>query len=239
MYHKNGVVTTVEMKNPGEELMHLNPQDSSVVSKVANFVETNGLSYVSERILPRSLFGIESNFVEENPSKVWLYTSDTDIDFSKEIKLYANDKAGKAGRSTWYVANKDVITVNKEYIAEWQVVVSSANAGGQKRSNQIEIIDNHSAFGRSRVAIGSFKTREEAVNYFNYSQTNLIRFMYLMTDESLTSLAKKVPDIMDYTFSNKLVDFTKDLNEQLYKLVGLTDDEIKYVESVVLSKDKG
>lgn len=239
VYHKNGVVTTVEMKNPGEELMHLNPQDSSVVSKVANFVETNGLSYVSERILPRSLFGIESNFVEENPSKVWLYTSDADIDFSKEIKLYANDKAGKAGRSTWYVANKDVITVNKEYIAEWQVVVSSANAGGQKRSNQIEIIDNHSAFGRSRVAIGSFKTREEAVNYFNYSQTNLIRFMYLMTDESLTSLAKKVPDIMDYTFSNKLVDFTKDLNEQLYKLVGLTDDEIKYVESVVLSKDKG
>ena len=173
VYHKNGVVTTVEMKNPGEELMHLNPQDSSVVSKVANFVETNGLSYVSERILPRSLFGIESNFVEENPSKVWLYTSDADIDFSKEIKLYANDKAGKAGRSTWYVANKDVITVNKEYIAEWQVVVSSANAGGQKRSNQIEIIDNHSAFGRSRVAIGSFKTRR-GCELFNYSQTNLI-----------------------------------------------------------------
>ena len=239
VYHKNGVATTVEMQNPQDELMPLNPQDGSVVSKVADFVESNGLSYISERILPRSLFGIESNFVEENPSKVRIYIDDSDIDFSKEIKLYANDKAGKAGRSTWYVASKEIITDSKEYIDEWQVVVSSANAGGQKRSNQIEVIDNHSAFGRSRVAIGSFKTKEEAVNYFNYSQTNLIRFMYLMTDESLTSLAKKVPDIMDYTSGNELVDFTKDLNEQLYQLVGLTEDEIKYVESVIRFKDEG
>jgi hypothetical protein len=60
-----------------------------------------------------------------------------------------------------------------------------------------------------------------------------------MTDESLTSLAKKVPDIMDYTSGNKFIDFTKDLNKQLYELVGLTDDEIKYVESVIRFKDEG
>ncbi len=240
VYHKNGVATAVEMDNPGEELMPLNPQDGSVVSKVTHFVESNDLSYVSERILPRSLFGIESNFVEENPLVVRPYIDDSDVDFDNEIKLCVNDKAGAAGRAKWFVVPKNIIKQGCDYIEYYQVVVSSAHPGGQVgRENQIEIIDNHSAFGRSRVAIGSFKTREEAVNYFNYSQTNLIRFMYLMTDESLTSLAKKVPDIMDYTFSNKLVDFTKDLNEQLYKLVGLTDDEIKYVESVVLSKDKG
>ena len=119
-----------------------------------------------------------------------------------------------------------------------QVVVSSANAGGQKRDNQIEVIDNHSAFGRSRVALGSFKSKEEAINFFNYSRTPLIRFLYLMTDESLTSLAKKVPDLMDYTNKNAMVDFTDDLSEQLYSLVGLTDEEIRYVESIVHSKDK-
>lgn len=238
-YHKNGVTTTMQMQNPGEELMSLNPQDGSVVTKVMEFVSNNCLTYVHDRVLPRSLFGIESNYVEENPTAVRPYTDDSDIDFSKEIKLFVNDKAGKAGRSTWYITDRSNIPSGTEYIEEWQVVVSSANAGGQKRDNQIEIIDNHSAFGRSRVAIGSFKTREEALNYYNYSRTNLIRFMYLMTDESLTSLAKKVPDIMDYTTNNEFLDFSKDLNAQMYKLVGLSEDEIKYVESVIHFKDGG
>lgn len=239
VYHKNGVATAVEMSNPGEELIPLNPQDSRVVKKVMTFVKQNGLTYVHDRILPRSLFGIESNYVEENPEKVRPYTNNDDVDFATEIKLLTNDKAGKAGRATWYVANRDVIQNGKEYIDEWQVVVSSANAGGQKRDNQIEVIDNHSAFGRSRVALGSFKTQEEANNFFNYSRTALIRFMYLMTDESLTSLAKRVPDILDYSSSNELIDFSKDLNKQLYALIGLTEDEISYVESVIRIKDEG
>ena len=66
-----------------------------------------------------------------------------------EIKLFTNDKAGKSGRAHWYITDKNVITSGREYLNKWKVIVSSANAGGQKRSNQIAIIDNHSAFGRS------------------------------------------------------------------------------------------
>lgn len=83
------------------------------------------------------------------------------------------------------------------------MVVSSANAGGQKRDNQIEIIDNHSAFGRSRVALGSFKTETEAINFYHYCKATLIRFMFLMTDEALTSLGKKVPDVLDYSVKTR------------------------------------
>jgi hypothetical protein len=61
--------------------------------------------------------------------------------------------------------------------------------------------------------------------------------MFLMTDESLTSLGKKVPDIMDYTSANSIVDFAKDLNEQLYKAVGLTQEEINYVEGRIKGMD--
>lgn len=239
VYHKDGKEITVEMKSPGEELIPLNPKDGSVVAKVVRFVETHALAYIHDRVLSQKLFGIESSFVEDNPDKVRLFTSDSEVDFDKEIKLFTNDKAGKAGRSTWYVVNRNVITTSREYIDQWKVVVSSANAGGQKRSNQIEILDNHSAFGRSRVALGSFKTKEEAVNFFNYCRTPLIRFMFLMTDESLTSLAKKVPDLLDYTADNDLIDFSADLSEQLYRLIGLTDEEIKYVETVILHKDEG
>lgn len=237
IYHKNGETIFINVECPGEELMPLNPQDSSVVTKIDSFVKSQGIDYIHDRVLSQKLFGIESSFAEENPSKVRLLEKDSIIDFSKEIKLYTNDKAGKAGRSTWYIADRDVIETNQKYIDEWQVVVSSANAGGQKRDNQIEIIDNHSAFGRSRVALGSFKTEKEAQNFFNYCRTVLIRFMFLMTDESLTSLGKKVPDILDYTDDNDILDFSKDLNKQLYRLVGLSDGEIAYIESVVKAKD--
>lgn len=236
VYHKNGEAIPVTMDPPGEELIALNPRDGYVVKKVVDFVLTRKLDFIHNRVLPRDLFGIESNYVENNPTKVRLLTSESTIDYSTEIKIFTNDKAGKAGRATWFIANRDIVETNQKYIDEWQVVVSSANAGGQKRDNQIEIIDNHSAFGRSRVALGSFKTEKEAHNFFKYCKTTLIRFMFLMTDESLTSLAKKVPDILDYTDNNGLLDFSKDLNTQLYELIGLSDDDIAYIESVVFAK---
>ena len=54
-----------------------------------------------------------------------------------------------------------------------------------------------------------------------------------MTDESLTSLGKKVPDLLDYSANNKLIDFSKDLDTQLYAIVGLTADEINFIETAI------
>ena len=148
--------------------------------------------------------------------------------------MFVNDKAGSAGRTRWYVVNRKLVKQSIEYIDQWQVVVSSAHPGGQEdRDWQLAIIDNHSAFGRSRVALGSFKTKVEAENFYKFCRTALVRFMFLMTDEALTSLGKKVPDLMDYTKKNPLVDFTKDLDDQLNRLVGLTKDEIEYINGTV------
>ena len=236
VYHKDGASLAVHLDNPGNDLIPLNPENVSIINKVSRFVEANGLAYMHDRILPRSLFGIESNFVENNPSKVREFTKESVLNDS-EIKLFTNDKAGKAGRAKWFIANRDVIETNRSYIDEWQVVVSSANAGGQKRDNQIEVIDNHSAFGRSRVALASFKTEAEARNFYNYAKTCLIRFMFLMTDEALTTLGLKVPDVMDYSNNNRLLDFSKDLNKQLYDLVGLEPEEVEFIEKSIREKE--
>ena len=234
VYHENGFTKEVHLDYPKEDLIPLNPQNGIIVNKVSNFVNQNNLNYLSDRILPRSLFGIESSFVEDNKDKVRLYSDTNNFNKDKEIKLLVNDKSGSAGRTQWFIVDKSLIKTNCEYINEFQVVVSSAHPGGQAgRSNQIEIIDNKSAFGRSRVALASFKTEIEAKNFFNYANTNLIRFMFLMTDEALTSLGKKVPDILNYTNENKFIDFTKDLNLQLYNLVGLEPEEIDFIEKNV------
>ncbi|NLC43671.1 MAG: restriction endonuclease, partial [Clostridiales bacterium] len=167
-----------------------------------------------------------------NPEKVQLYNGGK-YDTKKYIKLFANDKAGKAGRSTWYLTTLDNIPENKELVSEWQVTVSSANAGGQKRDNQIAIIDNNSAFARSRLALKSFKTKEEAENFFEYATSKFIEYAFLLTDENLSSLAKRVPDIGDYKSSTSLIDFTSNIDEQLYSLLGLTEDEIEHIEETL------
>lgn len=232
VYHKNGEKIEVQMDNPGEELIALNPRDSEIVKKVTKFVSTHNLKYLNEFILSQKLFGIESSFVQDNPDKVREFKIGAPIDYSKDVKLLANDKAGKSGRSKWFVTSIENIPASKEYINEWQVVVSSANAGGQKRDNQIEIIDNHSAFGRSRVALSSFKTEEEAKNFYDYSCSNIIKFMFLMTDEQLTSLGKKVPYLNSYKNNNNLIDFAKNIDEQLKLLIGLTDNEFEYINKI-------
>lgn len=224
---------SVKVKNPGAELMPLDPRNMAITEKVKSVVEKYKLNYLHDRILPRSLFGIESNFIEENPEKAILLETVENIDYSKQIKLFTNDRAGKAGRAKWYVVDKNVVENNPEYISQWKVVVSSANAGGQKRDNQLEIVDNHSAFGRARVALASFETQDEANNFYNFAKSYVVKFTFLMTDESLTALGKRVPDLMDYTNKNSLVDFSKSLDEQLYLLFEFNRDEIEYIESTV------
>ncbi|MDO5332004.1 MAG: Eco57I restriction-modification methylase domain-containing protein, partial [Bacillota bacterium] len=236
VYHTDKEITTVHMDNPGDELISLNPQNTAILDKIADYMKIHKYAYLAERILPRSLFGVESSFVEENPDKAKPFEDGMDVDYDSEVKLFTNDKAGKAGRAKWYIVNKNDIPTGKEYIDEWQVIVSSANAGGQKRDSQLGIADNHSAFGRARVALASFKTDEEAINFYKFCKTYLVKFMFLMTDEALTSLGKKVPDFGNYKSDNGVLDFSKDLNVQLYELFGLEDDEISYIEATI--KDK-
>ena len=131
------------------------------------------------------------------------------------------------------MADRGVIKQNVEYIDEFQVVVSSANAGGQKRDNQIAIIDNYSAYGRSRVALRSFKTLDEAKNFYEYAKSYVIRYAFLMTDEALTSLGLLVPDIEDYSFDNGIIDFNRNIDEQLYSKIQLNDSDIAYIKDVV------
>lgn len=233
-YIENGNYITLKQENPGEDLLIINPYDISIAKKIKEFVNKNNLNYLHDGVLSRSLFGIESDFIEKNSDVVRNYSEDDKIDYNHEIKIFTNDKAGPAGRTRWFVANNEVIEQNRKYISEWQVVVSSAHPGGQEgRDNQIAIIDNHSAFGRARVALKSFKTKEEAENFMLYVNSKFIKYAFLLTDEALSSLAKCVPDINMYQGKNNIIDFSESIDKQLYKLINLTADEIKYIESKI------
>lgn len=234
IYSHNGENTKVEAVPPGENLFILNPKNYPIGQKLEEAIHK--YSSLHDSILSQKLFSIESDFVERNSHLVREYKDGDQIDPSTEIKLFTNDKAGKSGRCRWYVAPRSVIVTGTQYLNKWKVIVSSANAGGQKRSNQISIADNLTAFGRARIALKTFETKEEAENFLKYATSDLIRFAFLLTDESLTSLAKRVPDIMDYSSKNTLVDFEKDVDKQLYKLFGITEREQKYISEFMSNR---
>ncbi len=234
IYSKNNVQQIVFTESPKDELLPLNPKDILIINKISSFVQSYSLDYLHKAILPRSLFGIESDFVSKNQEKVRRYKDGDFFDENVEIKAFTNDKAGSAGRSMWFVIDRNIIVKNTQYISEWQVVVSSAHPGGQEgRSNQISIIDNKSVFGRARVALRSFKTYEEAVNFYNYANTYFIKYAFLMTDESLASLGRKVPDLLDYTSNNTLIDFSRELDEQLFSLAKFSENDVEYVKGII------
>lgn len=234
-YSVDGKTITIQANNPGNDMFSLNPQNNEIIKKLDKAIKSFGCLHDS--ILPRNLFSIESDFVEKNPSLVKEYNDGDYYNPQTEIKLFTNDKAGKSGRARWYIANKNVITSGSEYLNKWKVIVSSANAGGQKRSNQIAIVDNHSAFGRSRVALKTFETEKEAQNFFRYATSEIIRFAFLLTDESLTSLAKKVPDLLDYSDNNGIIDYDGDLNIQIYRLFCIDYKNQQYIREILASKE--
>lgn len=105
IYSKKGEKFSLHADNPGDNLIPLDPHDLPIEQKINAGVKTHNLPFLHDAILPRSLFPIESDFVEKNPDKVRKYNgSDEDIDFTMEIKLFTNDRAGKAGRATWFIA---------------------------------------------------------------------------------------------------------------------------------------
>lgn len=230
-YKENSNEILLQRDNPGESLLIINPHDMHIADKVSKFVTDNNLEYLNKSVLPRSLFGIESDFIEKNIDKVKPYENKP-LE-SNEIKLLTNDKAGPSGRTQWFVIDKSLILQNINYIEQWQVVVSSAHAGGQDgRDNQMEIVDNHSAFGRARVALKSFNNENSANNFYKYCKSKTIKYLFLLSDESLGSLAKFVPDLNDYN-SLKFVDFSKNIDEQFYKILNLSEEEIAYIESMI------
>jgi len=50
-------------------------------------------------------------------------------------------------------------------------------------------------------------------------------------------LAKKVPDLLDYSDTNGIIDYNGDVNDQLYKLFGIDDKNQQYIKEVLASKE--
>jgi site-specific DNA-methyltransferase (adenine-specific) len=132
--------------------------------------------------------------------------------------------------------DRDCITVNKNLIDNWKIVTSRLTAehagetdkNGQKRIfATLEMLEPGTICTETYMMLCTYKSKTECANVLKYLKTRFVRALIAMatsTQQMSKANFRFVP----------LQDFTKSwTDEELYKKYNLTDDEIKFIESMI------
>lgn len=84
-------------------------------------------------------------------------------------------------------------------------------------------------FGRTYIRLAGFDTLEEAQNFSAYFSSYVPSSLTAL-NSSKASFASHTPDLGDYTNNNPDIDWDQPLDQQLYKLFCLSDQDIEIME---------
>jgi len=211
---------------------------------------TVGVKLLGEKLkkyVSNKTFGIESDFIENNPE---LYSLDP-LQFKEPIKLLTNDKAGSAGRAKWYYIERNTIEKNINLIDQYKVAMPSAYpkktlVSGvptieqvlSRASEIIQIFNPKEVFGRSKMLIFNSPKKVDVENFIKYTQTRFFAYMVLNEPNRSFSFGFVIP-LLDFTI-NSDIDWSKTISEidqQLYKKYKLSEEEIAFIEEKVQPMD--
>jgi hypothetical protein len=201
-----------------------NPQTLAIIDKVKG---KNKSSFLSDQVYSRKPFGFTSN---EHGS--------TSSSAKNNIQLFGSDGIS-------YVSEDDV-TQNKQLVGSWKVIMSKAAAehAGQTDSNgrkkiiaRLEVLPPRTICTESYLLLSAFDKEEDANNMKKYMQTQFVRFLLssiLITQNIAKDKFAFVP-LQDFTPSSD-IDWSQsvaDIDRQLYKKYGLTDEETAFIERTI------
>lgn len=140
---------------------------------------------------------------------------------------------------------KSNITKNIEIADKWKVFTSKGNGGaGILNSEKAVAIIGKAYIGKpqsvctdSLIPIGCFDTIIEAINLQKYMTTKFFRFMIgiLKVSQNIYQNVYRFVPLLDFT-EESIIDWkvsTSEIDQQLYKLYNLSEDEIYMIESMV------
>ncbi len=146
-----------------------------------------------------------------------------------------NDATLVTSQGCFYIDKKDVLQ-GKKLIEKYKVLISKVTAehagepdkeGKFKVLSRTEVVEPDVVCTDSYIIIGSFNSREEAMNLYSYLITRFVRFLLLMAVSSINLSKEKFQFIPLQDFSHPWTD------EMLYKKYGLDKDEIDFIESMI------
>ena len=230
-------------RNYTDEIVKVSVSDTDMLTPNPLFISINK-KLGKEKLIAQTkkgIFGIESDFVEKNPTKV----SFNEKDWKNPILLLTNDKSGSSGRAKLYWTDKSNIEKGQKYFSLYKVVISSAypkksiTSGTvsiqnvkQRIKELVEVLPQNSAFGRSRMALFMSKSKIECDNFIKYMNTNFFAGLALQEPNKSSTFGDIIP-IQNYSNESD-IDWAKpieDIDNQLYKKYNLTDEEIAFIES--------
>lgn len=233
--YENGKSISAMIRTPGESKVSIQPLLNTVIEKMKELKWQNKLS---DTVRTQKFFRISSNTVELNPSEFVLCNSDFSnkpTEDNRFIRVLTNDKAGKIGKAKWFWTDRKNVRECSE-IDQWKVVISSANLTGENgRTPNAEILPPETAVGRSRIVLNSFETEDEAINFFNYLNTDIIRALMTTTGNYITGFGSNVYVPDSFLNNEKSIDFSEEFNsldKQLFNLINLTEEEKETVKAI-------
>lgn len=143
-----------------------------------------------------------------------------------------------ANQRQWRFVRRDYLRSN-EYLDAYKLFIPEANNEGKYGETLADPIVGRPGEGTADTFLnaGPFDTKEQAENLRRYYKTKFFRALLgarKVTQHSPSQVWEMIP-LQDFTPSSD-IDWTKsvaDIDRQLYRKYGLTDDEVAFIESNV------
>ena len=213
---------------------------------------------IQECIYIQSRFNLSVLYNEHPEIKASIGSKGKDSRFEKNIfqkvPLFTDNKIssddirtlgiGASRKREWKYIQKKYVDDSQKNLMGFKVIMSVSNgAAGNLGGTPVRIIGESElgepgdGYTRSFIGIGDFKRREEAVNCQKYLKTKLARVMIgiMKTTQMLNPDVWLYVPVQDFTQLSD-IDWSKnivDIDHQLYKKYGLTDEETQFIESHV------
>lgn len=139
----------------------------------------------------------------------------------------------------WRYISKKYVDCNHENLDKWKVIVPRANGKGVLGEvlSTPEIIAPMQGYTQTFIGVGALSSENEAKSLLKYIKSKFLRAMLSMLkvdQHNEKDTWAKVP-LQDFTISSD-IDWSKSIAEidyQLYKKYGLSEEEIQFIESKV------
>jgi len=198
------------------------------LNEYSTFIRRNEALDIIKKITKNAKGTIESYVSTQTPfGFVTTYRGKASY-FNDALSLYSS-----GGIS--YVSREEVRR-NSQWIDCYKVIFSKAtceHAGTPDKTGRyrvfstMKILKPKEICTQSYLVGGTFNSQKEAENYLSYLKTSFVRFLMLQMLSTQDISAEKFRFV-------PIQDFTKSwTDEELYKKYNLTDDEIKFIESMI------
>jgi site-specific DNA-methyltransferase (adenine-specific) len=198
---------------PGSDVFIRHNKAISILRKV---LEKNEITF-NTMVSSRKPFGFPTNYSGKTKNQ------------KNSIQLY------ERGRITFIEEND--IERNHGWVNKYKVFITKAYNAGDNYPHQIInkpiLAGENTACTETYLVIGPFDTEAVACNVISYMETRFFRLLVFLRKISQDATSKVYSFVPVQDFSETWTD------EKLYAKYGITEDEIKFIESMIRPMDLG